>query len=163
MCRLQKLTDTVQNVSVNKLYGRIPENIFIWKNSPTIGSVHSVHSSEAFLKKLLRHGMFIIHLNKSKELIIICRGLYLVQKLYLFPPPSENDIFPPSQSIVFLLLLWPFCLNSSLFYVYFTFSLPLSSFFFPFLPFSFPFFFFLLHFPLFSSPFHVFLPNDIGW
>ncbi len=73
---------------------------------------------------------------------------------------SKNNMFPPppfwkwyfSSSCdkrFFLLPSWPFCLNSPLFYIYFTLLLPLFSFSFPFLPFSFKF-------SLISSPFHIF-------
>ncbi len=63
----------------------------------------------------------------------------------------------------FRLISWPFCLNSSLFCIYFSLLLPLFSFSFPFLSlhpissfsFTFP--------PIFSFPFHIFPPNDISW
>jgi hypothetical protein len=42
----------------------------------------------------------------------------LVQKLYLFPPFSENDIFPLSQHAVFLLPSCPFCHNCPRFFIY---------------------------------------------
>jgi hypothetical protein len=82
---------------------------------------------------------------------------------------SENDIysplllkmifFPLSRHVIFKLPSWPFCLNSSLFCNYFTFTsrflifFPHSSFSFPFLPFSFTFS------PLVSSLFHIFSPK----
>jgi hypothetical protein len=48
-------------------------------------------------------------------------GLYFGPKaIFITPPPSENDIFPVSQNIVFRLPSWPLCHNSSLFCIYFT-------------------------------------------
>ncbi len=86
-------------------------------------------------------------------------GVYIsVQKRYLFPHPSENDIFSPSRDTSFFdSHRGLFSLNSSLFCIYFTLLLPLFSFSFPFLPFSFPFLPFSFTFsPFFSLPFHIF-------
>ncbi len=82
---------------------------------------------------------------------------------------SENDIYPPPLfwklysypllgHIIFWLLSWLFCLNSSLFCIYFTLLLPPPSHFLS------PFLFFLLHFSPFSLCLFIFFPPyDIGW
>ncbi len=75
------------------------------------------------------------------------------------PPLSENDIFPP-LAIRFELKLFPLCLSSFLFCIYFTLLLyncfPLASF-------LSCFFLFLKHLRPFSLPlFHIFFPNDVG-
>ncbi len=75
--------------------------------------------------------------------IKIHRGLYFGPKM-IFIPPFLKMIFFHSLAIChFRLPSWPFCLNSSLFCIYFTLLLPLFSFFFTFSPF-------------FSSPSHIF-------
>ncbi len=99
-------------------------------------------------------------------------GVYIsVQKRYLSPPPLLKMIFfPLSRHIVFQLPSRLFCLNSSLFYNFFTrllplfsFSFPFLNFSFPFLPFSFPFLLFSFTFsPFFSSLFHILSRNDHG-
>ncbi len=105
-------------------------------------------------------------------------GVYILfRKRYLPPPPFRT-------AICFLLLLCPFCCNSSLFCIYFTLLLSIFSFSFPFLSFSIPFlptsiyflflpfsFLFLPFFPLssfyfsifpyFLFPLHIFPPNEI--
>ncbi len=102
------------------------------------------------------------------------QGSISVQKKYLFPPPPPHlkmIFFPLSRHVVFQLLVWPFCPNSSLFCIYFTLFISLFSFSFlllPFsfllLPFSFPFLPFSFTFPSFSLPLFIFFPsNDIGW
>ncbi len=68
------------------------------------------------------------------------------------PPLSENDIFPPLGTFVFWLLSCLFCLNSSLFSIYFTLLLHIFSFSFPLSP------FFSLTFSLFSLPLCIFFP-----
>jgi hypothetical protein len=80
------------------------------------------------------------------------RGLYFNLKMILIPAPlSKNYIFPLLRYIIFVLLLSPFCLNSSLFCIYFTLLLPnsffffLSSFFFSISPFSLPLLIFFPH------------------
>ncbi len=93
------------------------------------------------------------------------RCLYFGSKtIFLSPPPLLKIIFsPPLASCCFFQLLsWPFYINYSQFYIYFT----LLSFSFPFPPFLSPFSFFFspLFFlpfsftfsPFFSSPFHIF-------
>ncbi len=70
-------------------------------------------------------------------------GLYFGPKT-IFPPPSENDIFPTSCDKPFNSYCALFCLNSSLFWIYFTLLLPIFSFSFLFL------LFFLWNFPPFS-------------
>ncbi len=100
-------------------------------------------------------------------------GVYiLVRKLYLSPPPFENDIFPPLATCYFLTpVVPPFALILPYFSLilpfYFFFLFILLSFFF-FLPLSsflsciFPLF--LMHFPPFFLPHFIFFPpNDIGW
>ncbi len=83
---------------------------------------------------------------------------------------SENDIFPLPYPSFFYSYRPLFCLNSSIFGIYFTLLLPIYSFSFPYLPCSFPFLpfsftfssFFFYIFSLFYFPFHIFPPNDIG-
>jgi hypothetical protein len=65
---------------------------------------------------------------------------YIGPKTIFSPPLFENDIFLPLPARHFLILSGPFCLNSSLFCIYFTRLLPIFSFSFLFLPFSFPLF-----------------------
>ncbi len=92
-------------------------------------------------------------------------GVYIsVHKWYLFPYP-KMIFFPLSWYIVFQFLSLPFCLNSSLFCIYFTLYFPFL-FFFPHSSFLFPLssFYCLLHFPPLSLPLFIFFPpNDIGW
>jgi hypothetical protein len=80
-------------------------------------------------------------------------GVYiLVQKQYLFPPPSENDIFSPFCVTFF----YSHCGLFALILPYFAFILP---FYFPFSHFLSPFFLFLLHFPPFSLRLFIFFPQ----
>ncbi len=88
------------------------------------------------------------------------RGVYFDSKTMFIPPfLSENDIFSPSVAQVFQLLLGPFCLNSSLFWIslpiYFQFSL----FFPPFFLFLSSFLLILLNFIPFYPPLFIFYPN----
>jgi hypothetical protein len=73
-------------------------------------------------------------------------SLYFEPKttLYLFPPPSENEIFPPLATRGFFFYFYPglYALILPYFQIYFILLLPLF--------FSFPFLPFLLHF----HPFH---------
>ncbi len=87
---------------------------------------------------------------KSVHMSTVYTRVYIsVWKRYLSPPPLRKMIFfPLSPHVVFWLPSWPFCLNSSLFWNYFTLLLPLFSFSFPFLPFSLTF-----------SPFSYFFPQ----
>jgi energy-coupling factor transporter transmembrane protein EcfT len=78
--------------------------------------------------------------------------------MFIPPPLLKIIFFPLSRHVIFRLPLWPFCLNSSLFCICYTLSLPLSHFLPPFFLFC-PFFLFLLHFPPFSLPFHIFSPK----
>ncbi len=84
------------------------------------------------------------------------RGLYFALKTIFIPPPFWKWCFPLSPFVIFLLLLWPFSLNSSLFHIYFPLLLPLFLLSSPFFHFLSPFLLFLLHFPLFSLPLFVF-------
>jgi hypothetical protein len=81
---------------------------------------------------------------------------------FIPPPPSKNDIFPLSRQIIFWLLSYPFCLNSShlafILPFYFTFSLSI-----PLFPFSFHTFFSYIFLP-FSLSFVLFFSlNDVSW
>jgi hypothetical protein len=86
------------------------------------------------------------------------RGVYFgPETIFIHLPFLENDIPPLLRHVVFQFLFCPFCLNFSLFCIYFThllpiFSLLLSPYFlsFPFLPFS--------HFPL---PIFIFFPPKL--
>ncbi len=88
------------------------------------------------------------------------RGLCCGPKtIFIPPPPQKLFFFPLSQHVVFRLLLCPFCLNSSLFCIYFTSYFPFALFLYPFHFFLSSVLLFLINFSLF----HIFPPNYIGW
>ncbi len=79
--------------------------------------------------------------------------------VYILDPKRKLYFFPLSRNIVFRLLLWSFCLISTLFCIYFPLYFPFSLFFSPFFHFLSPFFLFLLHFPHFSLSLFIFFPQ----
>jgi hypothetical protein len=87
------------------------------------------------------------------------RGLYFDPKWYLSSLFLKVIFSPLSLHVVFWLLLCHFCLSSSLFYIYFTLSLPIFSFSLPLLLFLSPFLIHLQHFPSFSLPLLIFSPQ----
>ncbi len=91
------------------------------------------------------------------------RGLYFGPKtIFIPPPPSENDIFPPLARRFLTPILFSLILPYFAFILPFNF--PFSHFLSHFFLFLFPFFLFLLHFPPFSLRLFIFFPpNDIGW
>jgi hypothetical protein len=101
-----------------------------------------------------------------REMLNISPGVYIsVRKRYLFPPPSENDIFSHSYDTMFFdshcglfalilpyfAIILPFTSPFLIFFPLSSFFLPLPPFSFSFLPFSFAFSpFFLFTFSYFS-------------
>ncbi len=82
--------------------------------------------SWVLLLKYSKESLF--YLSKSMHLLmilIVYQGSIFRSENDIYPPPSENDIFPLSWHVVFRLPSWPFRLNSSLFCNYFTLLLPL--------------------------------------
>ncbi len=85
------------------------------------------------------------------------RSLYFIPKTILIPPPTllKMIFFPPLRTYCYFTPIVAFCLDSSLFCIYFTLLLPLFYFLFSlFLPFSFP----IIPFSLTFSSFFIFFP-----
>ncbi len=125
----------------------------------------SARTRGVHVSKSCQEGGVSLKLGHGEGFSKLSAGVYiLVQKPYLPPPPFWKwYFFPLSRHVVFRLLLWPFCLNCSLFCINFTVFLPLWSFS-PLLPFSFPFLSFSFTFSSFSLLLFIFFPpNDIGW
>ncbi len=109
---------------------------------------------------------FYLDENMQNNIIVdFFAGVYIsVRKRYLFPPPSENDIFSPSRDTsffdshrgLFSLILQYFAFILPFYFPFSHFLSPFFLFLFLFFLFLFPFFLFLLHFPPFSLRLFVF-------